>query len=397
MTNPTKIKVKTIKMADKLTPGEMDKICREFGVTPPKGNAKQKGSKLKHLLSTSSKLFKIVSNSDIKSNINDLYYCFSTDGTFVCTQLELRSRLHSIIIPENTGKVTTSAFSYRDRIKLLMQLSLSDINGMVTLPWSHLTANQMVVAAAMFDVKADIKEIRKRPDIAEKIPSEIFKSKAYTDQFGKSKEKNPLFYFWLDDLETCTGVGHDGEDMLKLVLPNQKVLQGPALNISEDVDTISNPKSTTEVQCPITPPSAKVPCTKTAECESEVSLSSMDNIQNNKQNGSMTLNSTNVLTKQTPLTTGANLITHVELAPTDPPVSVYDINMADSATMDQQETEIRDKSGKQPIISALAETPSKGSNPNKRKKNTPIKDINTEVNNGILAPVSPSVAINKKK
>ena len=131
-----------------------------------------------HLLSTSSKLFKIVSNSDIKSNINDLYYCFSTDGTFVCTQLELRSRLHSIIIPENTGKVTTSAFSYRDRIKLLMQLSLSDVNGMVTLPWSHLTANQMVVAAAMFDVKADIKEIRKRPDIAEKIPSEIFKSKA---------------------------------------------------------------------------------------------------------------------------------------------------------------------------------------------------------------------------
>ena len=190
-------------------------------------------------------------------------------------------------------------------------------------------------------------------------------------------------------------MGHDGEDMLKLVLPNQKILQGPALNISEDVNTISNPKSTTEVQCPITPPADK-PRTKTAECESEVSLSSMDNIQNNKQNGSMTLNSTNVLTKQTPLTTGANLITHVELAPTDPPVSVYDINMADSATMDQQETEIRDKSGKQPIISALAETPSKGSNPNKRKKNTPIKDINTEVNNGILAPVSPSVAINKK-
>ena len=400
----TKIKVKAIKMVDRLTPGEMDKICSTFGVAPPKGNAKQKRQKLNQLLSTSSKLFKIVSRTDIKSNTKDLYYCFSSDGTFVCTQLELRSRLHSMIIPENIGKIKTSAFCYRERIKLLMQLSLSDENGMVTLPWAYLTANQMVVAAGMFGIKADIKEIRKSPDLAENLPSEIIKSKVYTDQFGISKEKTPLFNFWIDDLETCTGtgLGHEGEDILKLVLPSQKVLQGPALDMSDDAGTMIS-KLTTKV-----PPTTATP----------VNVPSANIKESNNTSSTNEVQITNIVTDANALPMGQThsdeqleLLTRAQSAPiSEEQTPLTATTNADSITCQEKTREITvseqsktDRVANKNLIrkenkgdQVLEETPLKNSNGNKRKKDSPIKDSATEVKNGIQTPVSPSLAITKK-
>ena len=144
----TKLEITKIKKLENMKPGEFVSISKVFGVPILPGKYTLKSTK--ELIKSSKRIDMLLKISG--ADFDDLFYCFDKQSQFVCTHFELSSNAHSLLPPTMVGSTPTDSYSYRDRVKLLIQLSLVE-DGILNLPWSYLTAAQMVSGASWFQVK----------------------------------------------------------------------------------------------------------------------------------------------------------------------------------------------------------------------------------------------------
>ena len=73
---------------------------------------------------------------DLKCHIRDILFCFDPQEKFICFHDSLNYSYHVMESPKVVSKEIFGQLPFVDKIKLIVQVSLADSNGMLQLPWT---------------------------------------------------------------------------------------------------------------------------------------------------------------------------------------------------------------------------------------------------------------------
>ena len=123
---------------------------------------------------------------------------------------------------------------------------MADDCGLLPLPWSFLSKEQLLSAAEMFDIKLTTTQIQNCHNLANALGAKIRKSSHYINQYGKNSSFSDIcFDFSLDNLFCCIGNGKDdaenmlGEFLLTPKKQKQCSRKESSLQACQDADSSS--------------------------------------------------------------------------------------------------------------------------------------------------------------
>lgn len=147
----------------------------------------------------------------------DILFCFDRTNTFIGFHDELHYSTHcfEVKLPPSLSNATFADLSFVDKIKITAQLCMADENGLLPLPWSFLSNDQLLNAADMFGIKLTTTQVQNCPNISNALSAKIRKSDHFKNQYNKSTQFSDIYFdFSISNLFSCIGQGKDDAENL---------------------------------------------------------------------------------------------------------------------------------------------------------------------------------------
>ena len=138
-----------------------------------------------------------------------LLLCFDSSDNYVCMRDQVRYSNHLIVLPgelQLDGR-TYSHFSFADKCALLYQISVTDDNNMLELPWCYLCTPQMLSIAQYLGLSLSLTQIQSSQNPSKFMEAKCRQSRCFRENYGSgSYFKYATFSFSLDSILDVIGI-----------------------------------------------------------------------------------------------------------------------------------------------------------------------------------------------